>query len=463
MPGWLRAPGLCAGALSTAALWSSLLFTNVPVTGLPFSPVAQAQEPPTRPPDDPAQDILIEGLGFSKLILAVSAHEEPGGADPAAGSRFRPALQLIEKNLCWSGLFNLWRGVTRHCALGSEPSRIDMVLQLTRRDRVLAARLKDAGPEGVVLYEENLELAESVAEQAVMELVNRLSQRLTGKPGLLGSTIAFVLRQPSYAKVIVSVNTHGDQLLLLSRNREINLLPRWSPDGMALLYTMLSNQGSAVYLEDLSGEPARAASSRFLTPHGGLNSGGAFSPDGKRVALTMSPDNNADLYEVELETRTTRQLTSRQGIETQADWSPDGKRIVFVSDRTGTPQVYLLELETGEELRLTFEGTYNADPRWSPDGKSILFTRREDNRDQVYIMDAYGERLRPVTRGRFDAEQATWSPDGHQIVFSSNRTGDFKLYVVSADGSNLRRLTRTPALFEESSPTWTLRRNIPRP
>jgi TolB protein len=444
-------------------LVADVLCASLLCAGLLCSTLAQAQEPPARPLDEPSQDILIEGLGFSKLILAVNAQEEPGGADPAAAAKLRPAQELLEKNLCWSGLFNLWRGTSRYCALAKEPSRIDMVLQLTRRNRVLALRLKDAGPEGLVLYEETLDLAENVAEQAVMNLVNRLSQRLTGRPGLLGSTIAFVLRQPSYAKVIVSVNTHGDELMLLSRNREINLLPRWSPDGMMLLYTMLSNEGSAVYLEDLSGDPARAVSSRFLTPHGGLNSGGAFSPDGKRVALTMSPNNNADLYEVGLESRATRQLTSRDGIETQADWSPDGKRIVFVSDRTGTPQVYLLELETGDELRLTFEGTYNADPRWSPDGKSILFTRREDNRDQIYIMDTYGENLRPVTRGRFDSEQPTWSPDGHQIVFASNRTGDFKLYMVSADGSNLRRLTRTPALFEESSPTWTLRRNIPRP
>ena len=429
----------CAAALALLAL--PALSPPAPAQGVSIAP----QE---NPADDPAQDILIEGLGFSKLIVEVHGGER--GDQPG---RQQVAL-LLEKNLCWSGLFNLWQGGTRYCALRTTPQRIDMRLELAWSPGRVRVRLKDAGPEELLLFEDFLPVRAFLPEPEVMALVNRLTRRITGQPGLLGSTLAFVLRQPGYAKVIVRVNTHGEDLERISANQDINLLPRWGPGGQAIVYTVLSALGSRVYYHDL-GNHGGGGASRYLTDNPGLNTGGAFSPDGRRVVLTMSVGRSADLYEVNLDSNAYRRLTTRQGIETQADWSPDGKQVVFVSDRTGTPQVYLYDFDTGEDLRLTFDGAYNADPKWSPDGKSILFTKRVGGRDQIHIMDRYGENVRPVTRGRYDAEQAAWSPDGHQIAFTSNRTGTFKIYVVSTDGSNLRRLTGTGRGFEETSPTWT--------
>jgi TolB protein len=403
--------------------------------------------------EDPAEDIIIEGIGFAKLMLQFEADNTLAGFE-----RFPRLRLLFEKNLCWSGLFHLVEGKTKYCRPRGKPARIDMRFELGERNGRLQIRLIDNGPENLVLYEDQLGLEQRVSESVVMELINRLTERITGQPGLLGSAIAFVLRQPGYAKVIVATSTHGTHLKLISHNSDINLLPKWAPSGLSIVYTVLGNGGTNVYFHDLTTNGAGPGDSHYVTTHGTLNTGGSFSPDGKNLVLTMSFNQSADLYALELRTRKFRQLTSRSGIETQAHWAPDGSKIVFVSDRTGTPQVYLLDLETNEDLRLTFNGTYNADPKWSADGQSILFTRRVNRRDQIHIMDQYGENLRAVTRGRFDAEQAEWAPDGRQIVFTSNRTGDFKLYVVSADGTNLRRLTRTPPGFEETSPSWTLRK-----
>jgi len=309
-----------------------------------------------------------------------------------------------------------------------------------------------------VLFDGQLALQSGSNERLVIDLVNQLTERITGKPGILGTTIALVLRQPRYAKVVVATDTHGAPFQLISHNRDINLLPRWAPDGTGLVYTVLTKNGTQVYFHNLEPKLNKYGVSRFLNEPGSLNTGGAFAPDGKHLIMTLSPNQNADLFEYDLTKNTLRQLTSRLGIETQADWSRDGSKIVFVSDRSGSPQVYLLDMETNEDLRLTFDSGYNADPRFSPDGRLILFTKRVDDKYQIFIMDVNGENVRQITRGRFDSEQADWSPDGHQIVFTSNRTGDFKVYVVSTDGSNLRRLTDTGAGFDESSPSWTRRR-----
>ncbi len=422
--------------------------------GQPTLP-APTQQGPDYLGGDASQDIFIEGIGFSKLTVVL----EPPQAEPQEPV-FRNTLRLLEKNLCWSGLFNLAGGSTRFCALRGDPQRVDMRLAYVAKDKNLYLRLKDGGPEGVVLFEDQVALQAGENERPFIDLVNRLTERLTGQPGILGTTIALVLRQPRYSKVIVFTDTHGSALQLISHNRDINLLPRWAPDGTALVYTVLTRDGTQVYLHNLDPKANGYGPSRFLTEPGSLNTGGAFAPTGKRLIMTLSPNQNADLFEYDLAANRLRQLTSRTGIETQADWSRDGSRIVFVSDRSGSPQVYLLDLETNEDLRLTFDSGYNADPRFSPDGRLILFTKRIDDKYQIHIMDVNGENVRQITRGRFDSEQAEWSPDGHQIVFTSNRTGDFKVYVVSTDGSNLRRLTDTLAGFDESSPSWTRRRMI---
>ena len=403
--------------------------------------------------DDPAQDILIEGIGFAKLIIRLDAGENFSGHEA-----FERVNLLLEKNLCWSGVFNLTGGKTRFCPARSGHSRLDMRLELTVEKENLSVRLVDNGPESLVLHQDALPLSSRLDETRVMDLVNRLTEKITGQPGLLGSTIAFVLRQPRYAKVIVSTNTHGEKISPISNNRGINLLPKWSPNGLSMVYTVLNSEGTQVFFHNFGKNGNAAGKNRYLTDTGTLNTGGSFSPDGKLLVLTMSVEDSADLFQLDLNNNSRKRLTSRSGIETQADWSKKNNKVVFVSDRSGTPQVYLLDMETREDLRITFDGIYNGDPKWSPDGRLILFTKRVGMIDQIHIMDQYGENVRPVTRGRFFSEQAEWSPDGRQIVFASNRTGDFKLYVVSTDGSNLRRLTNTPKGFEESSPSWTHRR-----
>lgn len=441
--GW-RAPAcLLAAVLLCVAPW--------------FIAVAQDNSLPALGDDtgDPSQDIIIEGLGFSKLILEINTG---GKISKTAG--FGRVQRLLEKNLCWSGVFNLSGGASRFCSLRGKPKRVDMRLTLSRGRRGGVLRLYDTGPEKLKLFEEGFALGKRATERRIMMMINRLTKRITGQPGLLGSTIGFVLRQPGYAKVIVHTSTHGRALRLLSQNDDINILPRFAPQGRGLVYTVLGRRGTHVFYRNLRPKSKNIPQSHFLTPPGSLNSGGAFSPDGRQVVITRSINQNADLFLFDLVKKRNYQLTTRRGIETQAHWSPDGKKLIFVSDRSGTPQIYLMDLKKREDVRMTFEAKYNADPKWSPDGKSILFTRRYRGIDQIHIMDQFGGKVRMVSRGRFYSEQAEWSPDGRQIVFASNRTGEFKLYIVSADGSNLRRLTNTKKGFEENSPTWTSRKQF---
>lgn len=440
-------PGLRIVFSSILALWLAFAHAQAqPAEApLPYAPSSKSA--------DPSQDIFIEGLGFSKLILDLQAEGN------VRGVRFGVIRRNLERNLCWSGLFHLHGGLSRHCRLKRSPARLDLRLRMHEKEDALELELYDLGPEGLRLFNGRIAATQAsnpAAEGRIIDQVNALVEAITGTTGLLGSTIAFSMRRPGRLKVIAFTDTHGRSIKNIPPQRQINILPRFSPDGEGIVYTMLGSRGSRLIYYHL--HRSRFGHTRTLTEYGSLNIGGTFSPDGAQIVLTMGFQNSADLFGIHISSKRRWQITNRLGIETQADWSPVREELVFVSDRSGTPQVYLMDLNKREDLRLTFESYYNADPRWAPDGERILFTRRVEGVDQIFVMDRYGEDLRQITRGRYNSEQPEWSPDGRQIVFASRRSGEFKLYIVSADGSTLRRLTRTPQDYEENSPTWTARR-----
>ena len=315
-----------------------------------------------------------------------------------------------------------------------------------------------ADVEGVPLFPLMLQLKRNnFRESKLMLMINELTEQLTGIEGILGSTIAFTLKQPKRRKIIARVNTHGNRLGAISRNPSISLLPRWSPDGKSIIYTRLSRRGTAIILNKLKGKPiillnsdnrVNASNTNFLNV-----SGGTWFSDGTRLIVTLSRKGNNDLYEFDLNRRKERQVTMHPAIDTAPSLSPDDQQLVFVSDRTGKEQIFYRQLGTRVEFQLTRSGA-SSDPAWSPDGTMIAFTRLVRGNAQIHILDPFTGDEKALTRGRYNSEQPSWSPDGKQIVFAANSTGVSKLYVMFIDGTGRRRLTRTPRDFEESAPNW---------
>ena len=412
-----------------------------------------------------SEEIVISGLGFSRF--SVTLVPEKSFSDHPDANRW---LRIIDRNLCWSGVFLVTDSRYRICRTAGG-NQVDMKIMLKLKHTVsdsskLVSKylmLTVADNDGVPLFPLELPLRKNRFREAeLMDLINEMSAQLTGLEGVLGSTIAFTLKQPKRRKIIARVNTHGKKLAAVSKNRFINLLPSWNRKGDAIVYTTLSRMGTAIIFNDFKNRPAKLIGSNISANHISKNflsvSGGTWFSNGRQLVVTLSHKGNTDLYTFDRQRRRETRLTFHRGIDTVPDLSPDNQHLIFVSDRSGHEQIFYLRLGTKIAFQLTFGLGSSSDPVWSPDGTLIAFSKISSGHSQIHLMDPFTGEDHQLTQGRYNSEQPAWSPDGRQIVFVSSSTGVYKLYIMFVDGTGRRRLTRTPKDFKEGSPSWTARK-----
>jgi TolB protein len=276
---------------------------------------------------------------------------------------------------------------------------------------------------------------------------NEIIYRLTGYKGIFLTKLAYVGTSTGKKEIYVC-DYDGHNVQQITSDQSIALLPRWSPKGDKLLYNSYKDgAGPVLYLRDMDSGRTTKVSARA-----GLNIGAAWSPDGKKAALTLSYGDNPDIYTIDLTGRVINRLTEHWGINVSPTFSPKGDKIAFVSNRSGSPQIYVRDLETGTEQRLSFEGNYNTSPAWSRLNR-IAFAGGEEGDRNIYTVNADGTNLRRLTENQRNNEDPCWSADGRYIAFSSNRNGAYHLYIMNANGQNQRKVTFSKG--EQTSPSWS--------
>jgi hypothetical protein len=154
---------------------------------------------------------------------------------------------------------------------------------------------------------------------------------------------------------------------------------------------------------------------RRLTADDASDEDPAWSPDGKKLAITTDRDGNREIYVVDADGSNAVRLTNDPDADYEPAWSRDGTRIAFVSERTGTPQIFSMNADGSNPMRLTTTSTRETDPAWSPDGR-IAFSSERDGKPTIYVMngDGSGPPRLTIVGGR----QPAWSPDGTMLAYS---------------------------------------------
>ena len=380
-----------------------------------------------------AADVEVVKVGSIKTALSLSRMT---GDAHAATQTFRAVL---ETDLLRSGWFEMaGQGATidvsGSCRVSGDrlsvPCRV--VNKLTGRTEL----------------NQTLNATTAEARQLAHRTADAIVLAVKGVPGIAASQIvmvgAHVGRQDLYL-----CDADGARLRRATHDGAVCLSPTWGKGATELLYTSFHNGYPDAYRIDL----ARGRRTR-LAAYPGLNSGAVLSPDGRRIALTLSKDGNPDLYVKDLKSGVVSRITRTQyAAEASPSWSPDGKQLVFVSDRSGRPQVYVKTLFGKKKaVRLTYEGRENVSPDWGADGR-VAYSSRTGGVYEICVYDPQTRRHVKLTQGGADWEDPSWAPDRRHLICT--RTAGYRshLYVLDVMGDPPLRLTTSEG--DWYSPDWS--------
>jgi len=284
------------------------------------------------------------------------------------------------------------------------------------------------------------------------ELANGVYKQIVGKDSIFKSKVIFVsdrnTRGSRTIKEVYMMDFDGKGVTQITSHGGLAISPSMSDDGRYLVYSLISNaagkRNNNLYLMDL-----RTKESHIISNREGINSGAIFLPGGKSIALTLTVSGNAELYEMNLESKSLRKITNHFSSDVDPSVTYDGKLMTFLSDRAGKAMIYTMD-PNGEERnvkRISFVGQFNATPRFSPDGKEIVFSSWLDNSFDLFRIGSDGSGLSRLTKDFGSNEDPSYSNDGEFIAFTSQRVisrvkADQNIYIMDRDGGILGAITQ---------------------
>jgi len=265
---------------------------------------------------------------------------------------------------------------------------------------------------------------------------DEITEELTNRPGFSNKRIIFVgQRAGDTAKDLYAVYPDGSGMVQLTKDRAVVLAPKWAPDGESFTYTSFRGGFPDIYRQRVN-PPGR----KKVSSASGMNSGGAISPDGRKMALILSKDGKPELYVKNLVTGAVVQLTdTRMAAKSSPSWSPDGRQIVFVSGHQGIPNLYVISANGGQPRRITRGGGQNLSPNWGKNGL-IAYTTRRGGLFQIAVMDPASGESRFVSPADADYEDPSWAADGYHLVASRTIGGRSSLYLLDMQGKGAKSL-----------------------
>lgn len=170
-----------------------------------------------------------------------------------------------------------------------------------------------------------------------------------------GSKIAMVLSKNGSPDIYVA-NADGSGLLQLTKTREDESSPCWSPDGRTICFSSRASGRSALYTISASGgEPKRL-------------------------------------------------MTAGVSNATEPDWSPDGKTIVFTS-LMGDFNICTVPATGGTATVVTS----GEDPSWAANSRTVIFARRVGGKRVLSLLDVPSKRVKDIKQTAGSSSQPAWA------------------------------------------------------
>ena len=170
-----------------------------------------------------------------------------------------------------------------------------------------------------------------------------------------GTRVAMILSKAGSPDLWVA-NIDGSNLKQLTKTREDESSPCWSPDGR-ICYASRPNERRGLYIISANGgTPTR------------LNTGGEPNPS-------------------------------------EPDWSPDGKSIVFTSQAGNFFNICTVSPQGGDVKKITS----GEDPSWAPNSRTVVFARRSGGKRVLSLLDVPTGRVKDTAQISGSRSQPSWA------------------------------------------------------
>jgi Tol biopolymer transport system component len=176
---------------------------------------------------------------------------------------------------------------------------------------------------------------------------------------------------------------------------------------------------------------------RILTDHtkdgGSYNVSPVISPKGDVFAFISNRSDFFDVYlanantgtiiDKVIEGNTSSNFEELQILTPGLSWSPDGKKLAISVKAGSNDAIFIVNIENGDKTKLPIELVSISYVSWSPTGDKLAFIGSNGNQSDLYIYDLNSQKKDQLTDDIFSDYIPEWSPDGKSIFFSSDRKG----------------------------------------
>ncbi len=232
--------------------------------------------------------------------------------------------------------------------------------------------------------------------------------------------------EPSQSDIIISDYTLTFQKVVVTGG--LNIFPKWADSKQEYFYyTKYLKKPTLIRQNIFTGERKSIIESE------GMLVCSDVSKDGNRLILTMAPDSQADIFELDLRTNLTNRLTTYSGIDVSGHYVDDEDSIIFISDRLGYPNIFQKDRDKIGVRQLVYHGKNNN--ACSAHDEYVVYSSRESSSEfksntfNLYLVSTKSDFIRPLTKSGIN-QFPKFSNDGETILFIKQLEGQSALGVI---------------------------------
>lgn len=194
----------------------------------------------------------------------------------------------------------------------------------------------------------------------------------------------------------------------------LNLFPKWGNEEQSVFYyTAYDHNMPTLYRYDLKSNKATK-----ILSSGGMVVASDVSSDGKKIIVTMAPQDQPDVYLYDLTSKNLTKISNYSGIDVNGNFiGQDESKIVYVSDRLGYPNIFMQSIGSSAVEQVVFHGKSNSSVSTYKD--FLVYSSREPNQAgvfNIYLMRIDNDSIRQLTANGKNLFPR-FSSDGGSIVF----------------------------------------------